>query len=153
MLTYFVSASGLIYQPTASTTSNHSYSSAHLSPPPVNTISNGSVTPDSESDLSEAIDIPAAPISVSNNEQGGLAEDGRLLESDIPTSQDEDALGSDDPDYNRATPPEGIDAYGRDARSSSQDSPAQQKRKAGIEPDDFIRHDPELYGLRRSVSQ
>lgn len=75
-----------------------------------------------------------------------------MQESDDETSHDEDALGSDDPDYNVATPPPGNTASGRDARSSSQDSPRQRKRKAGIEPDDYMLNDPELYGLRRSVS-
>jgi len=114
-------------------------------------MANGALTPDSESDLSEAIDIPIASTSFSTSEQYDAGEESRLQESDIESSQDEDALGSDDPDYTMATPPVGNLTSDRNARSSSQDSPRQRKRKAGVEPDNYMLHDPELYGLRRSV--
>ena len=110
------------------------------------------MTPDSESDLSEAIDIPIAPTTISSSEPNDVGEDSKMQDSDIESSHDEDALGSDDPDYAVATPPLVDTASCRDARSSSQDSPRQRKRKSGIEPDDYILNDPELYGLRRSVS-
>ena len=71
----------------------------------------------------------------------------------MESPHDEDAPGSDDPDYNMATPPLLGTGSGRDTRSMSQDSPQQRKRKAGLEPDDYIQNDPLLYGLRRSVSK
>ena len=62
-------------------------------------------------------------------------------------------MGSEDPDFDMATPPEQNGVSIDDARSSSQESPHQRKRKTGgIEHDDFMLNNPELYGLRRSVS-
>ena len=133
-------------------TSNHAYSNGHLSPPNGTSVTNGATTPDSESDLSEALDIPVAPNSVSASEQLDVGEDSKMHESDAESSQEEDALGSDDPDYAVATPPPGNAAFSRDARSSSPDSPIQRKRKSTADPDNFMLRDPELYGLRRSVS-
>lgn len=141
-----------MYPSTTTMTSNHSYSNGHLSPP-TKAVINGATTPDSESDLSEAMDIPVAPTSFSAGEQDDAGEDSRMQESDVESSQDEDALGSDDPDYNMATSPPGDNAFSRDPRSSSQDSPRQRKRKAGTGPDNYMLDDPELYGLRRSVGQ
>ena len=123
-----------------------------MSPPSTETMVNGTMTPDSESDLSEPMDIPIAPTALANNEQLGTGDESRIQDSDMESSQDEDALGSDDPDYTMATPPLPNGNSGRDPRSSSQDSPRQRKRKSGVEPEDYMLHDPELYGLRRSVS-
>lgn len=142
-----------MYQTTVPTTSNLSYANGHLSPLSTEPVLNGAPTPDSESDLSEAIDLPNAPTSFPNGGQYDAGENTNMQESDAESSHDEDALGSDDPDYNMATPPVGDTRSGRDARSSSEDSPRQRKRKAGVEPDDYMLNDPELYGLRRSVSR
>lgn len=109
------------------------------------------MTADSESDLSDAMDVPNVSTS-SNGVRYGTGEDRRIQKSGVDASLEEDALGSDDPDYDMATPSLGTAISGRDARSSSQDSPRQRKRKAGAEPDDYMLNDPELYGLRRSVS-
>lgn len=141
-----------MYQTGVPATTNLPYSNGHLSPPPAKPVPIGPTRQDSESDLSEAIDLPNAPTSVSKSEQYDVGEDVEMQESEGGSSHDEDAMGSDDPDYNMATPPPGNTGSGRDARSSSQDSPRQRKRKAGIEPDDYMLNDPELYGLRRSVS-
>ena len=115
-------------------------------------MTNGAVTPDSESDLSEAIDLPNAPASYPTSERYEDGEDGRMRDSGAESSHEEDALGSDDPDYDMATPAAANTTSPPDARSSSQDSPRQRKRKIGVEPDDYMLNDPELYGLRRSVS-
>lgn len=142
-----------MYQQTSSTTTDLPYSNGHLSPPSTKPATNRALTPESESDLSEALDIPNAPTTFLNSEQNDNRENGQMRGSDDGSSQDEDAVGSDDPDYDMATPPTGnAGSYGGD-RSSSQDSPRQRKRKAGPEHEDYILNDPELYGLRRSVSQ
>ena len=140
-----------MYQPTASTTSTLPYSNGHLSPPSGKPVTNGAVTPDSESDLSEAIDLPNAPASYPTSERYEDGDDTRMRDSDAESSHEEDALGSDDPDYDMATPGAANTTSPPDARSSSQDSPRQRKRKVGVEPDDYMLNDPELYGLRRSV--
>ena len=73
--------------------------------------------------------------------------------SDAEPSPDDDALGTDDPDFDMATTPQQNGGSARDARSSSLESPQQRKRKnGGVDHDDFMLNDPELYGLRRSVS-
>ena len=73
--------------------------------------------------------------------------------SDAESSHEEDAMGSDDPDFDMNTPPAQNEVTVDDTHSSSQESPQQRKRKTGgIEHDDFMLNDPELYGLRRSVS-
>lgn len=142
-----------MYQQTASTTTDLPYSNGHLSPPSIKPATNGAVTPESESDLSEATDIPNAPPSLPNSEQNDDGENGQMGASDDESSQDEDAVGSDDPDYDMPTRPPGNAGFHGDDRSSSQDSPQQRKRKVGPEHDDYMLNDPELYGLRRSVSQ
>ena len=142
-----------MYQQTSSTSTDVPYSNGHLSPSSTNPVTNGAVTPESESDLSEAMDIPNVPTTIPNSEQNNNGEKVQTRASDDESSQDEDAVGSDDPDYNMATPPTGNVGSRGDDGSSSQDSPRQRKRKAGPEHEDFMLNDPELYGLRRSVSQ
>ena len=41
---------------------------------------------------------------------------------------------------------------GQDSRSSSQASRRSLKRKSTTQEEDYIKNDPELYGIRRSVS-
>ena len=142
-----------MYQQTSSATTDLPYSNGHLSPPSTKPATIGAVTPESESDLSEVTDPPNAPAACSNAEQNDDGENSQIRASEDESSQDEDALGSDDPDYDMATPPTGNAGSRGDDRSSSQESPRQRKRKAGPEHEDFMLNDPELYGLRRSVSQ
>ena len=142
-----------MYQQATSTTTNLPYSNGNLSTSSTKSVANGAVTPESESDLSEAIDDPNAPTTLSNSEQNDDREKGQLRVSDDESLQDEDAVGSDDPDYDMATPPTGNAGSVRDDHSSTQDSPRQRKRKAGPDyEEDYMLNDPELYGLRRSVS-
>ena len=142
-----------MYQQTSPTTTDLPYSNGHLSPPSTKPATNGAVTPESESDLSEATDVPNPHTAFPNSEQNDDGEDGEMRGSEAESSQDEDAVGSDDPDYDMATPPTGNAGSHGDDRSSSQDSPRQRKRKSGPEHEDYMLNDPELYGLRRSVSQ
>ena len=111
------------------------------------------MTSESESDLSEAIDLPSGAAPFSNGEQYDHKANGHEQGTSVEPSNDEDALGSDDPDYDNGAPPPVNTLSPGDDPSSSQESPRQRKRKAGNEPDDYILNDPELYGLRRSVSQ
>lgn len=151
MLTSVSVASGLVYQTQASTAPTLPYSNGHLSPtsriPTVNTV----VTPDSESDLSEPIDLSNVPTPLVNGGTRHQDEQSREELSASESSPQEDALGSDDPDYNLDTPPTYNARSAGDARSSSQDSPRQRKRKSSVNHDDYMLNDPELYGLRRSV--
>lgn len=142
-----------MYQQATSTTTDLPYSNGHLSTPSTKPAFNGAVTPESESDLSEAIDDPNAPTTFPNSEQNDDGENGQMRISDDESLPDEDAVGSDDPDYDMATPPTGNTRSHGDDRSSTQDSPRQRKRKNGPEHEEYMLNDPELYGLRRSVSQ
>lgn len=142
-----------MYQQTSSTTTDLPYSNGHLSPPSTKPATNRAATPESESDLSEATDIPNPPTAFPNSEQNDDGENGHMRASEDEPSQDEDAVGSDDPDYDMATPPTGNAGSNGDEHSSSQDSPRNRKRKAGPEHDNYMLNDPRLYGLRRSVSQ
>ena len=142
-----------MYQTPAPRPTDHPYQNGNLSPHDAEPENTTAIASDSDSDLSEAIDIPNAPPSYSNS--GERAEDREDDEpmSDAESSHDEDAMGSDDPDYDMATPPVQNGGSVGDAHSSSHESPQQRKRKTGgVEHDDFILNDPELYGLRRSVS-
>ena len=143
----------MMYQQTSSSTSDLPYSNGHLSPPSTKSATNGAVTPQSESDLSEALDTPNVPSTLPNSEQNDGLKNGEVRVSDDESLQDEDAVGSDDPDYDMATPPTGNAGSPSEDRSPSQDSPRQRKRKADPEHEDYMLNNPELYGLRRSVSQ
>lgn len=142
-----------MYQQTSSAPTDLPYSNGHLSPPSTRPATNGAVTPPSESDLSEVADLPNVPAAYPNGEQDYDGENGHTMISEDESSQDEDAVGSDDPDYDMATPPTRNADFHGDDRSLSESSPRQQKRKAGPEHEEFMLNDPELYGLRRSVSQ
>lgn len=110
------------------------------------------MTPESESELSEALDAPNAVLP-SSTRDGETGVQATYHANESGSSPDEDAIGYDDEDYD-------MDDYSapvvqpptRDSRSSSPTSSKLGKRKASVEEDDFMLNDPELYGLRRSVS-
>ena len=142
-----------MYAPPASASNDSPYANGHLSPHPAKPELISAVTSDSESALSEALDDPAVlPLPTSIEKRNGPSND-EDADSDMESSNDEDALGSDDPEYNMETPPPQIAESSRDARSTSQESPRQRKRKTGVDNEGFMLNDPELYGLRRSVSE
>ena len=142
-----------MYQTPSVPPPEHPYPNRNLSPSSIKPENTTAIASDSDSDLSEAIDIPNGPAPyINGGEQVEDDEDDEQM-SDAESSHEEDAMGSDDPDYDMATPLAQNGGSIGDARSSSQDSPQQRKRKTGgIEHDDFMLNDPELYGLRRSVS-
>ena len=131
------------------TPSNHLYTNGRLSPPRAD-YGDGPRAPSSESDLSEAID-PPKPTSPYIQGSHKDTENNYHSPEDSLSSQDEDALGSDDADYEIESPLPPTIQVTRDALSSSDDSRRPSKRKAGIEEDEYIMNNPELYGIRRSV--
>ena len=144
-----------MYQVAPSTSSASPIGNGHLAPPPAFDQPNRLVASDSESDLSEAIDPPNTLLSSphTNNAQNGILDTNEL--SDSEPSADEDAMGSDDAEYELdSSPPPAIqNAALRDTRSASETSSKLGKRKASADDEeDFMINDPELYGLRRSVS-
>lgn len=141
-----------MYRPASSTPSSLNFPNGHLSPP-VNTFTNPEPsTSDSESDLSEAVDVPNNSTLSSNPEAQELDAKSPSQRMNIESSHDEDAIGSDDADYDMETPAAPDLTITRDDASSSEDSRRHAKRKFGVEHDDHMNNNPELYGLRRSVS-
>ena len=110
------------------------------------------MTPASESDLSEAIEPPTTTLSSQAGGQDDF-DNGEECRMNSEQSNDEDAAGSDDADYDMETSPPAEVGVPRYDRSSSQDSRKALKRKVGLENDEYIMNNPELYGLRRSVGQ
>lgn len=107
----------------------------------------------SESDLSDA---PAPDVeSPSSESQDALDQtvaDDRVDDFDDPSSSsDEDAPNDGDFDDLAAAPSPGSNDEHIEA-AASDDSRTASKRKAVVSlEDDYIRENPELYGLRRSV--
>ena len=100
-----------------------------------------------ESDLSEISDhIEPAVTKTSVEHTSAGCTDRRSSVSD-----DEDALGSEDADYEVEDATMDMNDI-HDAQSSSQDSCRSLKRKSTTQEEDYIKNDPELYGIRRSVS-
>lgn len=140
-----------MYRPASASTSTLPYSNGHSSPPSNNLHTTEAMTSASESDLSDAIDPPIAT-SISS-EASRQDRNGNSLgpTGSVDSLHEEDAVGSDDADYDMETSPPADAGSPGDARSSSQDSRRTGKRKAEAEHEEYILENPELYGLRRSV--
>lgn len=140
-----------MYRPTPSTTSNHNFSNGHLDATSSTFNTHDRLTSGSESDLSDPADAPNAPTSFSQvNDQD--ADHSRREETvNTDSSHEDDAIGSDDGDFDIETPPPAKPDMTLDELSSSEESHKHGKRKTAVEHDDYMMNDPELYGLRRSV--
>jgi chromodomain-helicase-DNA-binding protein 1 len=125
----------------------------HLSPVPTTTITNDDAPYDSESDLSEIRDPPAVDTSLSTSstpQQQSEFGNQDIESSDSSGPENQDA--SDDGDFDMEDSPAAAPtSTHRIDRSPSHDSRRPLKRKMGIEDDEHILANPELYGLRRSV--
>ena len=109
------------------------------------------MTEQSDSDLSDVVEDPASPLPSPDAQtlETGQANENQIFDDE--STPDEDALGSDDPDYDAETPPpQQPESYGTD-HSSSDTSSKQKKRKLPMDENEHMQNDPELYGLRRSV--
>jgi len=109
----------------------------------------------SESELSDLNDIPTTTIpSVHRQRNGDISDDDAMhgmATSEVDGDDDEDAPGEEDEDFDEDTPPPAdISGMSHD-RSSEESSPRPGKRKADVDDEDYIKQNPELYGLRRSV--
>ena len=101
--------------------------------------------PRSESELSDLNDLPSAQY---DEEDDAPADDDA---DDAIHDEDEDAPGEEDADFDQETPPpEAADGIRYD-RSSSDDSLRPGRRKTDIDDEEYMKQNPELYGLRRSV--
>ena len=66
---------------------------------------------------------------------------------------EDDAPGEDDADFDADTPPLGAVGGMRHDRSMSDDSerPGKRRTTEDVDDEDYMKQNPELYGLRRSV--
>jgi chromodomain-helicase-DNA-binding protein 1 len=108
----------------------------------------------SDSDLSDvqepnAIQDSPSPSPQANDITEPLADGRDFEESD--QSSDDNASQDADFDMEDDLPSPQSEPVPDPAGSSSRDSSRGAKRKAGIEEDEYIKANPELYGLRRSV--
>lgn len=102
----------------------------------------------SESELSDVNDIPDQAVTE--------FADHVMQDVASPLSdEDEDADGSDDGDYDAPSPPSRASVDSRHSSVSSDASSVPRKRKVepDVDDDQYMQENPELYGLRRSVSQ
>ena len=104
----------------------------------------------SESDLSDVPDHPASSnIPLPTSDQPSPSEDAAGAVGP-PVSDDDVDMASDDEDFEIDSPPRSVSAP-RESRSASEESRRPPKRKVGVEDDEDIMNNPELYGIRRSV--
>jgi chromodomain-helicase-DNA-binding protein 1 len=108
----------------------------------------------SESPLSDINDIPTTTISsVTGAEDADHSDDDAI--HDMATSDiddEEDAPGEEDADFDEETPPPEAANHLRQDSSSSEGSLRPGKRKNEmIDDEEYMKQNPELYGLRRSV--
>ncbi|OTB06541.1 hypothetical protein M426DRAFT_112286 [Hypoxylon sp. CI-4A] len=105
----------------------------------------------SESDLSDANDNAALASSPVRNQLHPPAEADLDSQDAAETSDSDNNNASDDADFDveDSAAPSQSDAH-NDETSASNSSRRAPKRKVGNDEDDYIRENPELYGLRRS---
>lgn len=106
----------------------------------------------SDSELSDVNDPPVAASTTVNRATGSMSDEDALHEmatSDMDA--DDDALGEDDADFDEEMPTRTSGHIMQD-RSPSESSSSLGKRKADeIDDEEYMKQNPELYGLRRSV--
>ena len=145
---------GSIIPPHAPTTLN-SFTPTNGHPPTLS-LQSGVVfhsTPDSESVLSETIEPLNMPPSISPSIQRPVDQDSNSnMGVELPDFMDTDDASQSNVDSAAETPTSTQSNGFPGRRSVSHDSRRSLKRKAVAEDDQYIAKNPELYGLRRSVS-
>lgn len=105
---------------------------------------------DSDSALSEALDMPNGPPSSINGKLRKPLKSRIEESSGEGSSSNANAVSSDDANYDSDTPLQQASGSTSEAQTSSPGSPQPRKRK-NTDTEDYIMNNPELYGLRRSV--
>lgn len=107
---------------------------------------------ESESDLSDPKDaLPAAVTSLSTATSPDHQSDFDIQDAESLQSDDDDARASEDADYEMDQSPPPLQNSPSQASASPASPRPSSKRKAVHDGDDYIKANPELYGLRRSV--
>ena len=130
-----------------SMSNGHSYSND------TNMNENQDASSDSGSDLSEVRDPPVIGASPSSSSSPAHhSQYGNDDDQSSDHSEEDNDNGSEDADFDiEESVAETSNHNARVDRSSSHESRRPTKRKMGIEDDEYIKANPELYGLRRSV--
>jgi chromodomain-helicase-DNA-binding protein 1 len=126
-----------------------STTNGHVSDVDADAVDDSPPVPRSESELSDLNDIP--PSRSEPQEQEASDDDAMHDMATSEIDEDEDAPGEVDADYDAETPPPEPSAVMRHARSMSEDSLRPGKRKSDVDDEEYMKQNPELYGLRRSV--
>jgi chromodomain-helicase-DNA-binding protein 1 len=147
MLTVALPAGSVLIPSSADSGPSTHLQNGHLTPLDHDgSATNGAVS-SSESELSDVrdnIELIVPPSKIDHAYEESMKGD------DMLSSQDEDAEGSEDGDYDLETPPPERVSPALD-HSSSNESSRSMKRKASMDENELILQNPELYGLRRSV--
>jgi chromodomain-helicase-DNA-binding protein 1 len=138
-----------------STSPEPSPANGHLSPVADEVTVNTFNGDQSDSDLSEvqAVDVDERARDYLDGLNG--PRDTKIEDESDDPSEGSQNDGSDDADYDMAesvASPRSIQEADIPSSSNSSQRPAKRRAPAIVE-DDYIRNDPELYGLRRSVWQ
>jgi chromodomain-helicase-DNA-binding protein 1 len=123
----------------------------HISPEEESSVIDATNGNQSDSDLSDvqAIDVDSRP--PRDAETSASPEQPEVTVEEPSDASDSNA--SDDGEFDAPESPASVHSVSRrDERASSSESRSSSKRKVtNITEDDYMRENPELYGLRRSV--
>lgn len=106
----------------------------------------------SESPLSDVNDLPNGSAPRADDRAADASEDDAI--HDMATSEleeEEDDGDEKDADFDEETPPPETANGMRHDRSSSEEDVRSGKRKSAVDDEEYMKQNPELYGLRRSV--
>jgi chromodomain-helicase-DNA-binding protein 1 len=112
---------------------------------------NGGDLDDSGSDLSDVRDPPVVEASPSPSSSANQQSDFENDDAQPSESSEDENNASDDADFEKDDSAAETAPNHSTKRSNSHDSRRQAKRRLGIEDDEYVKANPELYGLRRSV--
>ena len=139
--------SDILIHPRPPSMSEHSPAPEPSPSPRTLLMQNGTKYSESESELSDPTEPVAAAASPSHIDNED--EDEHVPDHNEPSSDEPDAEG--DADYEMDIPMQVDHAPAEQGHSSSDDSIRPAKRKTHpVDEDDYIRNNPEVYGLRRS---
>ncbi|KAI1616167.1 chromodomain-helicase-DNA-binding protein 1 [Exophiala viscosa] len=140
-------SSSILAQPPPPSIPDRPLSPATTHTPPEPAMQNGTKYSDSESELSDPAEPVAAVASPPPVEVDG--DDENMQDVEQPSSDEPDPEG--DADFEMDTAMRINNIKSEENNSSSDESIRPAKRKAhAVEEDDYIRNNPEMYGLRRS---
>ena len=128
------------------------FQNGHFSPLADNMSDSDKIHPSSESDLSNT-EQPSRPSNLyrAQSNQASTPASRATGSPLTDTASDQDADGDEDGDYDIETPPITATTAPAEELSPSSSSARVSKRKMSATEDEYMRENPELYGLRRSV--